>query len=144
MEHVDPEPSPAEQLRERAESRMACVSGRRCVPSADDSATHRPLHELQVPGCRAPLAKRRPCDLIFMDLQMPEMGGTDATREIRALAGGADTPIVAMTANAFNEDRQACCDPGLNEHVAKPGDPDTPYAVALQWLDALRRTKPRA
>ena len=58
--------------------------------------------------------------LILMDIQMPKMNGYEATRAIRALPDGADVPIVAMTANAFEEDRKAAMDAGMNDHVAKP------------------------
>ena len=62
------------------------------------------------------------CDLIFMDVQMPIMDGYEATRRIRKLADkrAANIPIIAMTANAFADDRQAALDAGMNEHVAKP------------------------
>jgi PAS domain S-box-containing protein len=73
-------------------------------------------------------------DLILMDVQMPEMGGLEATRAIRQLPGHAATPIVAMTANAFAEDRQRCLDAGMNDHLAKPVLPEDLYATMLEWL----------
>ena len=63
-------------------------------------------------------------DLILMDIQMPKMDGYTATREIRTLSSSkkANIPIVAMTANAFEEDRQKAFKAGMNAHIAKPID----------------------
>jgi PAS domain S-box-containing protein len=74
--------------------------------------------------------------LILMDIQLPLMNGIDATRAIRALPGRAQVPILAMTANAFDEDRRLCLEAGMNDHVAKPVDPATLCAILLKWLDA--------
>ena len=73
-------------------------------------------------------------DLVLMDMQMPEMDGLEATRAIRALSRWSHTPIIAMTANAFGEDRSACLAAGMNDHLGKPAAPADLFAILLHWL----------
>jgi PAS domain S-box-containing protein len=72
--------------------------------------------------------------LVLMDMQMPLMDGLDATRAIRKLPGWDDTPIIAMTANAFNEDRHACEQAGMDDFLSKPVDPPVLYSMIFKWL----------
>jgi len=72
--------------------------------------------------------------LILMDVQMPVLNGLDATQVIRQLPGLSTVPILAMTADAFDEDRDRCLEAGMNDHIGKPADPDVLCATVLHWL----------
>jgi PAS domain S-box-containing protein len=74
-----------------------------------------------------------PYDIVLMDMQMPIMDGIAATRQIRADDRYEDLPIVAMTANAMAGDREQCLAAGMNDHIAKPIDPDELFAVIGRW-----------
>jgi CheY-like chemotaxis protein len=79
-------------------------------------------------------------DIIFMDVQMPEMDGYEATRRIRAsgLPNAKTIPIVAMTANVFREDIEKCLEAGMNDHVGKPLDFEEVLAKLRLYLDKNR------
>lgn len=75
-------------------------------------------------------------DLVLMDMQMPVMDGISATKALRSNPRFASLPIVAMTANAMDRDREMCLAAGMNAHLAKPIDPDKLFAALLHWIPA--------
>ena len=72
--------------------------------------------------------------LVMMDVQMPVMDGLEATRQIRKLPGKSALPILAMTANAFEEDRRLCMEAGMSDYFSKPVEPEKLYSVLLYWM----------
>lgn len=83
------------------------------------------------------MAKETAYRLILMDLQMPEMDGLEATRQLRALPDLAAVPILAMNANAFDDDRERCFEVGMNDHIGKPVAPEVLYSTLLSWFDKV-------
>ena len=82
--------------------------------------------------------------MILMDMQMPKTSGVDASLSIRKLPGRTDVPIVAMTANAFTEDREKCLAAGMNDFVTKPVAPEVMFRLVYRWPKSRRiRSKAR-
>ncbi|HEY0832656.1 MAG TPA: response regulator, partial [Azospirillum sp.] len=81
-------------------------------------------------------------DAVLMDVQMPEMDGFEVTRALRALPHGGDLPIIALTASALPSDRAHCLESGMNDHLAKPLDPEELIAAVLRWTG--ERSRPPA
>ena len=90
--------------------------------------------------------RRQRYDVVLMDVQMPNLDGLAAARQIRALEGdGPRTPIVAMTANALKEDRQRCFEAGMDDYFSKPFPPSALVEKVGQWIDRTRpSTRPSA
>jgi CheY-like chemotaxis protein len=83
--------------------------------------------------------KRARYDMVFMDMRMPGMDGPAAARAIRA--GGDQTPILALTANAFAEDRKLCLEAGMDDHLVKPLEPERLRAALARWTNRELRAK---
>jgi two-component system sensor histidine kinase/response regulator len=82
------------------------------------------------------MAQRAPYDIVLMDMQMPEMDGVEATRALRAIASLDALPVVAMTANAMQADRDLCTQAGMVDFVTKPIEPDDLWRALLRWIPA--------
>jgi PAS domain S-box-containing protein len=83
-----------------------------------------------------------PVDIVFMDLQMPEMDGFTATKLLRAHPRTHKIPIIAMTAHAVVEERQRCLEVGMNDHITKPIDPDALFATLMRWAEPRVKARP--
>ncbi|QQS54954.1 MAG: PAS domain S-box protein [Candidatus Competibacteraceae bacterium] len=137
-----------------AELRRRCAGARLLL--AEDNAINRAvalalLHgvgltvDTAVDGREAVAkASAQSYDLILMDVQMPELDGLAATQAIRVQCDSVHPPILAMTANVFEEDRLACLSAGMNDFVAKPVDPERLFAKLLRWLPARTGGEPVA
>jgi PAS domain S-box-containing protein len=88
------------------------------------------------------MAQQDSYDIVLMDMQMPVMDGLEATRALRLLPGLEKLPVVAMTANAMDVDRERCLAAGMNDFVSKPVEPDELWRVLLRWIAPGRRQAP--
>ncbi len=77
-------------------------------------------------------------DAVLMDIQMPEMDGIEACRQIRSFINAESLPIIAMTAHALDLERDRCLDAGMNDHISKPIDTDTLYRILNKWVRVTR------
>ena len=86
------------------------------------------------------LVEVQPCpySIVLMDMQMPRLDDLEATRRIRAMPGFANLPIIAMTANSLDEDRDRCSAAGMNDFISKPIEPELLYATVHHWLQQAR------
>jgi len=87
-------------------------------------------------------ARQRSYAAILIDVQMPRMDGLEATRRIRQIARHATTPIIAMTASVFDEDRRSCLDAGMNDLVSKPVEPQLLASALERWAPTTPTTQP--
>ena len=88
------------------------------------------------------MARSEPVDLILMDIQMPEMDGYQAAQAIRTVKELDGLPIIAMTAHAMAGDREKCLEAGMNDHIAKPIDPDRLIETLMRWLPDRKKAAP--
>ncbi|MDD1621661.1 MAG: ATP-binding protein, partial [Methylococcaceae bacterium] len=79
-------------------------------------------------------------DCVLMDVQMPVMDGCRATQVLRTMEGCTQVPVIAMTANAMNDDRNQCFEAGMNDFIAKPILPKILYEMLLKWIKPVRQT----
>lgn len=127
------------------EAQLPSIAGARILVAEDNDINQEIVTELLTSvGMQVELAdngaialakvQQASYDLVLMDMQMPVMDGIGATQEIRKLAQYADLPIVAMTANAMEADKQRCLAAGMVDFVAKPIDPDELWRALLKWI----------
>ena len=137
---------PALEAREHAQAELQLRHAGARVLLVEDNFVNREvaLALLRAPGLEVDVAEhgaaalrllgQQRYDLVVMDVQMPVLDGLQATRLMRAQPALASLPVIAMTANAFKEDRTACLAAGMNDFIAKPVDPQLLYATLLKWL----------
>ena len=83
---------------------------------------------------RSSAARRRPIDLVLMDIMMPEMDGLTAMREIRKRPEWKKLPIIALTAKAMKDDQEKCLAAGANDYIAKPLDVEKLLSLVRVWM----------
>ena len=140
---------PVKDQRQQFQQRLAPVRGARILLVEDNPINQLVareslknmgfLVEVAVNGRESvEMAAKYRYDAILMDLQMPEMDGFEATRLIRATPAGQDLPIIALTAAAMVQEKEACLAAGMNDHIAKPIDPVALADALLTWIKPLQ------
>jgi len=142
-----PNPRAMHAAGQTAEAMLQQSHAGRRILLVDDEPINREIAQmiLEDAGLRVDLAAdgreavdkvaRADYDLVLMDMQMPRMDGLEASMCIRRMPERATLPILAMTANAFVEDRARCLAAGMNDFIAKPISPEQLYSLVLRWLE---------
>lgn len=152
---AEPEPAKSQEMPAPAPLNPADTKEPIRILLAEDNAINALLTRtlLEADGCivetvedgalAVDAAKNNVYDLILMDMRMPNMDGLEATRKIRAMGGERSDkwPIIALTANAFDDDRNACFDSGMNDFMTKPVSAEELTAMVTQWIDRSRAPK---
>ena len=140
-------PRESEVAPDAAESRLRRDFPGRRILVVEDEPVNREIVRLMLEDCglcvdlaldgaqAVARAASGPYDLILMDVQMPVLDGLEATRRIRALPAGGKVPILALTANAFESDRERCRAAGMDDFLTKPVVPADLYGTTLRWLN---------
>ena len=148
-----PDRERAAQTRDRAEEDLEKIRGARVLLAEDNEINQQVAQEmLEKAGLVVSIAnngeeavqrvKAETYDAVLMDIQMPVMGGFEATQEIRKDGRFKDLPIIAMTAHAMAGDREKSLAAGMNDHVTKPIDPDELFSALGRWIKPGAREKP--
>jgi two-component system sensor histidine kinase/response regulator len=128
-----------------AEQGIAAIKGVRILLVEDNEFNQQVASELlSCAGIKVDIAgdgqqalemlQKQSYDAVLMDMQMPVMDGMTATREIRQNNKFKELPIIAMTAHVMQKDVQMCIESGMNDHIAKPIDPDEMFKKLLKWI----------
>jgi len=153
MAALGAEPPRRQATPEAASLRVTGLRDARVLLVEDNDINQQVARELlQHAGVRVDVAdngqaaldqlQREVYDLVFMDMQMPEMDGVEATRSLRRDERFARLPIIAMTANAMEHDREACMEAGMNDFLVKPVRPQELYAALQRWIPARKEVPP--